>query len=115
MFRLISFGGGSSVPFGDVGLGVNFYENPNVPSDIRERVKIEDEFDFSQDYEFSNVSDYYESPLPLDRILIETDCPYMAPEPYRGRRNIALLSFHMKRFQWNPKVLQLFLSKQPVP
>lgn len=25
--------------------------------------------------------------LPLDRILVETDCPYMAPEPYRGRRN----------------------------
>ena len=42
-------------------IGVNFYENPNVPSDIRERVKVEDELDFSQDYEFSNVSDYYES------------------------------------------------------
>ena len=25
--------------------------------------------------------------IPLNRILIETDCPYMAPEPYRGRRN----------------------------
>lgn len=42
-------------------IGVNFFENPNVPSDIRERVKVEDELDFSQDYEFSNVSDYYES------------------------------------------------------
>ena len=24
---------------------------------------------------------------PFDRLLIETDCPYMAPEPVRGRRN----------------------------
>ena len=24
---------------------------------------------------------------PLDMLLVETDCPYMAPEPYRGKRN----------------------------
>ena len=25
--------------------------------------------------------------IPLDRIVIETDCPYMSPEPFRGKRN----------------------------
>jgi TatD DNase family protein len=25
--------------------------------------------------------------IPMDRILVETDCPYMAPEPLRGKRN----------------------------
>ena len=24
--------------------------------------------------------------IPLERLLIETDCPYMAPERFRGRR-----------------------------
>lgn len=25
--------------------------------------------------------------IPLDRIVLETDCPYMSPEPNRGKRN----------------------------
>jgi TatD DNase family protein len=28
--------------------------------------------------------------LPADRIVLETDCPYMAPEPHRGERNSSL-------------------------
>lgn len=25
--------------------------------------------------------------VPLDRILVETDCPYLPPQPWRGKRN----------------------------
>ncbi len=28
--------------------------------------------------------------IPIERILLETDCPYMAPEPHRGTRNSSL-------------------------
>lgn len=28
--------------------------------------------------------------IPLDRIVTETDCPYLAPEPNRGKRNSSL-------------------------
>ncbi len=27
------------------------------------------------------------SSIPLERLVLETDCPYMAPEPFRGKRN----------------------------
>jgi TatD DNase family protein len=38
---------------------------------------------------FRNAEDLREivRDLPLDRMLVETDSPYLAPVPYRGRRN----------------------------
>ena len=44
---------------------------------------------------FSGVVTYHNAPkvrealeaVPLDRILIETDCPYLAPVPHRGKMN----------------------------
>lgn len=35
---------------------------------------------------------------PLDRLMIETDSPYLAPEPVRGRRNEPLNVAHICRF-----------------
>ena len=32
---------------------------------------------------------------PLERILLETDCPYMAPEPHRGTRNDSSYLIHV--------------------
>ena len=28
--------------------------------------------------------------IPLEKIVVETDCPYLAPEPHRGERNTSL-------------------------
>jgi len=38
---------------------------------------------------FKNASKSIEAlkAIPVDRILLETDCPYMSPEPFRGTRN----------------------------
>ena len=28
--------------------------------------------------------------IPMEKILLETDCPYLSPEPFRGKRNSSL-------------------------
>ncbi len=35
------------------------------------------------------------SEIPLDRILLETDSPYLSPEPYRGQINTPLMMSHI--------------------
>lgn len=36
--------------------------------------------------------------VPLDRILIETDCPYLAPIPHRGKSNVPAYVSHVAEF-----------------
>ncbi|MGL4820681.1 MAG: TatD family hydrolase [Bacilli bacterium] len=38
---------------------------------------------------FKNARNVHEvaRSIPLERLLIETDCPYLTPHPYRGKRN----------------------------
>lgn len=44
---------------------------------------------FSGVLTFKNAGDLRDvaRSVPMDRLLIETDCPYLAPLPYRGKRN----------------------------
>lgn len=44
---------------------------------------------FSGILTFKNASSLREvaGEVPLDRLLVETDCPYLAPVPHRGKRN----------------------------
>lgn len=52
---------------------------------------------FSGIMTFKNADDVREIAVntPLDRIIIETDCPYLAPVPMRGRRNEPAYLIHV--------------------
>ena len=41
------------------------------------------------------------SKLPLDRILVETDAPYLAPAPHRGKRNEPAYTKHTAEYLAN--------------
>lgn len=45
--------------------------------------------------------------LPLGRILLETDCPYLAPQPYRGKRNEPAYLLHTAEILADIKGLKL--------
>lgn len=55
---------------------------------IKEALKLGYYISFSGNVTFKNAkSEDCIKLVPLDKILIETDCPYLSPEPYRGKRN----------------------------
>lgn len=59
------------------------------PSEMEEAVKIGFHVSFAGVVTFKNASRLAETAAaaPLERILVETDAPYLAPEPHRGKRN----------------------------
>ena len=46
-------------------------------------------FSYSGVVSFTKATEVHESAkvVPLDRLLIETDAPYLTPKPYRGKQN----------------------------
>ena len=38
-------------------------------------------------YKKSSLPDVLREAVPLERVVVETDAPYLAPVPHRGRRN----------------------------
>ena len=42
---------------------------------------------FSGNITYKKTDRSFLKSIPVDKILIETDCPYLSPEPLRGRRN----------------------------
>ena len=55
----------------------------------RELVKMGLHVSFTGVVTFKNARRAIEAvkAIPIERLFIETDCPYMAPEPFRGQRN----------------------------
>ena len=55
---------------------------------VKEALKLGYYISFSGNITFKNAkSDEVIKVVPLDKLLIETDCPYLSPEPNRGKRN----------------------------
>ena len=46
---------------------------------------------------FTDSYDKLIEELPLNKILIETDCPYASPAPYRGKRNEPIYAMEVVR------------------
>ncbi len=55
----------------------------------KEFIKLGFSFSFGGVVTFNNAKNVVKvvEELPIEKIMLETDCPYMAPVPFRGKRN----------------------------
>ena len=55
----------------------------------KEFIKLGFSFSFGGVVTFNNAKNVVKvvEELPIEKIMLETDCPYMAPMPFRGKRN----------------------------
>jgi len=58
-----------------------------TPDDAKQLLELGYSFTFGGVVTFARDYDEAIKLIPLDRILSETDAPYVSPEPYRGKRN----------------------------
>lgn len=72
---------------GDVGFVMHCYGGDALTA--QRAIDIGGLISFTGVLTFKNAQDLRDvaKALPIDRIMIETDCPYMAPVPFRGKRN----------------------------
>lgn len=70
-------------------LGGIFHCFSGGPAEARQALDLGFHISFSGIVTFPKATDIHEAArlVPADRILIETDAPYLAPIPYRGKRN----------------------------
>ncbi|MDE2019070.1 MAG: TatD family hydrolase [Patescibacteria group bacterium] len=75
---------GSRLPASHSGI-IHFFTG--TPDDARALLDLGFSFTFGGVITFAQSYDEVIKLIPIDRILSETDAPYVAPVPYRGKRN----------------------------
>ncbi len=71
-----------------------------TPEMMNELVPLGFFISFAGNVTFKNAANLREAAeiVPLDRMLIETDCPFLTPVPFRGKRNEPAFVVHTAKF-----------------
>jgi TatD DNase family protein len=71
-----------------------------TPEQVREALDLGFFISFAGVVTYPKAKDVQEAAklVPLDRLLVETDAPYLAPVPHRGRRNEPAYVVHTVKY-----------------